>query len=67
MREAVFMVRHRPNGGLTAECHALRLCVSATDHEQLQEEARDALINAVGPAHMSYRVQMRRPAQHTAR
>ena len=67
MREAVFTVRPRPNGTLIAECDALRLSVSANDHEQLQEEARDALINAVGPAHMSYRVRMRRAVLNTAR
>ena len=58
MREALFTVRARPNGSLSAECPALSLAVSGMNREELQEEARDALINSVGPAHISYRVRL---------
>jgi hypothetical protein len=34
------------------------LAVCAMERESLQEEARDALIHAVGPAHVSYRVRL---------
>jgi hypothetical protein len=33
------------------------------ERESLQEEARDALIQAVGPAHVSYRVRLQPSAR----
>ena len=56
------MVSSRPDGTFIAECTALRLAISAMDRNELQEEARDALIRAVGPAHVSYRVRLSQPA-----
>jgi hypothetical protein len=59
MREALFTIHSRPDGSLVAENAAMGLVVCAMDRESLQEEARDALIRAVGPAHVSYRVRCR--------
>ncbi len=58
MREAQFTTHQRPDGSWIGENAALGLVVCATDRESLQEEARDALIRAVGPAHLSYRVRL---------
>ncbi|MFZ9768958.1 MAG: hypothetical protein ACO3CT_04210 [Vulcanococcus sp.] len=51
----------RPNGTLMAECSVLNLAVSATDRDALREEAREALINAIGPAHVGYRLRLQKP------
>ncbi len=58
MREALFTVCHRPDGTLIAENTTLQLAISASSRDDLQEEARDALIRAVGPAHVTYRVRL---------
>ena len=58
MREAQFTIHQRPDGSWIGENSALGLVVCATYRESLQEEARDALIRAVGPAHVSYRVRL---------
>ena len=58
MREALFTVSQRPDGTLICESAALGLVVCAMERESLQEEARDALIHAIGPAHVSYRVRL---------
>ena len=58
MREALFTVSQRPDGTLIGENAALGLVVCAMERETLQEEARDALIHAIGPAHVSYRVRL---------
>ncbi|MFM1812325.1 MAG: hypothetical protein RLZZ336_1263, partial [Cyanobacteriota bacterium] len=52
-------IHSRPDGSLVAENAALGLVVCAMDRESLQEEARDALIRAVGPTHISYRVRLK--------
>lgn len=58
MREALFTVSQQPDGSLIGENAALGLAVCAMERETLQEEARDALIHALGPAHVSYRVRL---------
>ncbi|MEB3201332.1 MAG: hypothetical protein VKK05_00785 [Synechococcus sp.] len=58
MREALFSISQRPDGTLIGENTSLGLAVCAMDLETLQEEARDALIRAVGPAHITYRVRL---------
>jgi hypothetical protein len=58
MREAQFTIHQRPDGSLVGKNAALGLVVCASDRESLQEEARDALIRAIGPAHVSYRVRL---------
>jgi len=60
MRDAVFLISTRADGTLMAECPALSLVVCAMDRDSLQEEARDALITAVGAAEGSYRVRLQR-------
>lgn len=62
MREALFTVHTRPDGTLVAEHAAMGLVACAMDRESLQEEARDALIRAIGPAHISYRIKLLNPA-----
>lgn len=63
MREALFVVNQRPNGTLIGHNADLGLVVCAMERETLQEEARDALIRAVGPAHVSYRVRLQPSAR----
>lgn len=63
MREALFTVSQRPDGTLIGENAALGLAVCAMERESLQEEARDALIQAVGQAHVSYRVRLQPSAR----
>ena len=58
MREALFTVSQRPDGTLIGENAALGLVLCAMERETLQEEARDALIHAIGPSHVSYRVRL---------
>jgi hypothetical protein len=58
MREALFTVSQRPYGTLIGENAALGLVVCAMERETLQEEARDALIHAIGQSHVSYRVRL---------
>ena len=53
MRVAEFTITERADGTLIGENAALGLAVCAMDRESLQEEARDALIRVVGPAHVS--------------
>lgn len=62
MRVAEFTITERADGTLIGANAALGLVVCAMDRESLQEEARDALIRAVGPAHISYRVKLLIPA-----
>lgn len=66
MREALFTVSTRPDGTSMAECSALRVVISAMVRDELQEEARDALIRAAGPAHVSYRVRLQQTTRTTA-
>lgn len=63
MREALFTVSQQPDGTLIGENASLGLAVCAMERETLQEEARDALIHAVGPAHVSYRVRLQPSAR----
>ncbi|MEX0588888.1 MAG: hypothetical protein WD136_06495 [Cyanobium sp.] len=58
MREAFFTISPRPDGTLIGENASLGLVVCGMDRESLQEEARDALIRAVGKAHVTYRVRL---------
>jgi hypothetical protein len=62
MRVAEFTITERADGTLIGENAAFGLAVCAMDRESLQEEARDALIRAVGPAHISYRIKLQNPA-----
>lgn len=60
MREVVFhVVAERPDH-LEAQADTLPLRITAPTFEDLQHEAREALIDALGPAHCSVRVRVRR-------
>ncbi len=60
MREVVFrFVVERP-GHLEARCDAPALQIAAPSLEELQHEAREALIEHFGPAHCTYRVRILR-------
>ena len=58
MREALFTVSRTADGGLSATNNVLRLSIAAKSREELKEEAREALIRAIGPAHVGYRVRL---------
>lgn len=60
MREIVFQVTHEGPGNLQALADTLPIRISAPTLEDLQHEAREALIDHLGPAHGTYRVRVRR-------
>ena len=62
MREIVFRVQPGLRGPLLARAEHLPLTIQAASLEELQHEARDALIRQFGPAHATYRVRIRRGA-----
>jgi hypothetical protein len=61
MREVVFEVLTERPGHLEAQAAELPRCIAAASLEELQHEAREALIEHFGPAHCAYRVRIRRP------
>jgi hypothetical protein len=63
MRDVVFQVLTEHQGHLEARATELPLCIAAASLEELQHEAREALINHFGPAHCAYRVRIRRQPQ----
>jgi hypothetical protein len=60
MREVVFRVLAERPGHLEAQAETLPIQISAPTLEELQHEAREALIAHFGPAHCAYRVRVRR-------
>ena len=60
MREIVFRVLIERPGLLEAQAETLPIRISAPSLEELQHEAREALIEHVGAAHCAYRVRVRR-------
>ena len=62
MREIVFDVAHCHPRGIEAKAVERKLRIVASSLEELHEEARDALIQHLGPAHTTYRVRFRHPA-----
>ena len=64
MREIVFHLRPQLRRGaseeLTAQAAGYPLRISAPSLEELQHEAREALIAHMGPAHCTVRVRVRR-------
>jgi hypothetical protein len=60
MREVVFRVVTDHPGRLVAQAETLPLQIAAPTHEELQHEAREALIQHLGPAHVTYRVRLLR-------
>lgn len=60
MREVVFSVQMERSGQLRAWAESLALAISAPSLEELHHEAREALIQHFGPAHISVRARIRR-------
>jgi hypothetical protein len=60
MREVVFRVLTERPGHLEARAESLPIRIAAPTLEDLQHEAREALIEHLGPAHCAYRVRFRR-------
>ncbi|MEB3334351.1 MAG: hypothetical protein VKP70_05135 [Cyanobacteriota bacterium] len=60
MREVVFHVVDERPGHLVALATAPALRIAAPTLEELQHEAREALIDHLGSAHGTYRVSIRR-------
>lgn len=60
MREVVFRVMSDGPGQLEAQAETLPIRIAAPTLEELQHEAREALIQHLGPAHCAYRVRVRR-------
>jgi hypothetical protein len=60
MREVVFHVLTERPGHLEAQAETLPIRITAATLEELQHEAREALIEQMGPAHCTVRVRVRR-------
>lgn len=60
MRDVVFHVLAERPGHLEAQAETLSIRITAPTLEELQHEAREALIEHLGAAHCAYRVRMRR-------
>ena len=60
MREVVFRLEAERPGHLEAQAESLPIRINAPTLEELQHEAREALIEHFGPAHCTYRVRVRR-------
>ena len=60
MRESVFRVIHEQPGHVEARAEREAITITAPSLEELHHEARDALIQLMGPAHVSVRVRIRR-------
>ena len=60
MREIVFHVVGERPGHLEAQAETLPIRITAPTLEELQHEAREALIEHMGPAHGTVRVRVRR-------
>ncbi|MFM7087028.1 MAG: hypothetical protein ACKOXO_08570 [Cyanobium sp.] len=63
MREVVFHVVVDRPGHLEAQADTPALRIAAPTLEELQHEAREALIAHLGPAHGTYRVRIRHQSQ----
>ena len=66
MQDVVFRVLAERPGHLEAQAEALPIQISAPTLEELQHEAREALITHFGPAHCAYRVRVRRRSSGAA-
>lgn len=63
MREIVFRVISERPGHLEAQAEHEPITITAPSLEELHHEAREALIERLGPAHVSVRVRIRRGQQ----
>lgn len=64
MRDVVFRLLSERPGHLEAQADGLPILISAPTLEELQHEAREALIEQFGRAHGAYRVRIRRNPSH---
>jgi len=62
MREIVFRVLNDVPGLVEAVSTNQQIRISASSLEELHHEAREALIERLGPSHCAYRVRLQRPA-----
>ena len=60
MREIVFRVLAERPGHLEAQAESLPIRITAPTLEELHHEAREALIDHLGPAHGTVRARVRR-------
>jgi hypothetical protein len=60
MREVVFRLEAERPGHLEAQAESLPIRITAPTLEELQHEAREALIEHLGPVHCTVRVRVRR-------
>jgi hypothetical protein len=60
MREIVFRVLAERPAHLEAQAESLPIRITAATLEELQHEAREALIDHLGPAHGTVRARVRR-------
>jgi hypothetical protein len=60
MREVLFRVEAERPGHLEAQAEGLPIRITAPTLEELQHEAREALIEHMGPTHCTVRVRVRR-------
>ena len=60
MREVVFRVLAERPGHLEAQAESLPIRITAPTLEELHHEAREALIDHLGPAHGTVRARVRR-------
>jgi hypothetical protein len=67
MQDVVFELISDGPGQLLATAHAQHLQIQATNLEDLQHEAREALMGHFGPSHVAYRVRLRRSVRKNGR
>ena len=60
MREVLFRLEAERPGHLEARAEGLPIHITAPTLEELQHEAREALIAHMGPAHCTVRIRVRR-------
>lgn len=60
MREILFRLVAEGPGHLEAQADGFAIRITAPTLEELHHEAREALIQQLGPAHCAYRVRIRR-------
>ena len=63
MQDVVFELISDQPGRLVAAARDQDLHICATNLEELQHEAREALMGHFGPSHVAYRVRLRRPVR----
>ncbi|MEI8252083.1 MAG: hypothetical protein WCF98_13015 [Synechococcus sp. ELA057] len=63
MREIVFQVRPALEGQWMGRCLDPALQICAPTLEELHHEARDALIERLGPSHVACRIRLDRPSR----